>query len=407
MSKTSLISRLKLRLQPATRLAARVIKGVVKALIFLTLIVCAIWAGLLLWIQLVDYPVMRWLVVAVGAVFSLITLINYIRHSKQGAKWLAGFSVLWVLLAMWFAWLPAKQDRPWQPEVSRYLSISQDEQNPNLVTLHNVRDFDWVRAPDSETLVQPTEPYYYKVAAETAKEKGERIDLVAKERWVDRTVDLSKLSGVDIINSYWMGAPIGHTLLSFRFEDDRPLSFSIEIRKEEDEVFSAIGGFFKQFEMIVVAAEERDIVYTRSNVRGEQVYLFPVQGMTQQQIQELFLQYLNQAEQLQQEAKWYNTLIRNCTTVLFDMARDVTKGDGLFPRDYRILASGYVPNYLYDEGLLPAGNWDIKQWYKRAHINPKVASFSEADNQSAYDYSQKIREGLPIPKPSISNNPES
>ncbi len=84
--------------------------------------------------------------------------------------------------------------------------------------------------------------------------------------------------GANIITSYWMGPKIAHTLSSaFDFAHSAPLTFSIEIRKEKNEDFSAIGGFFCKFEVSLIAADEKDIIYTRSNIRGEQVYFFPDQ----------------------------------------------------------------------------------------------------------------------------------
>ncbi|PNK60573.1 DUF4105 domain-containing protein [Psychrobacter sp. FDAARGOS_221] len=374
----------------------RVLSGVLKWACYLCVLLAILWAGLVLWVHLNNIPWLRALVLVVVSAGVLTAVICYVRRGQHWQKWIGGVALGWLALAAWYVWLPAKQDRNWMPEVSKVVQFSQDASNTNVITLHNVRDFDWVRAEGSETLVQPTKPYYKK-----AVKKSDQ-DQVAQERWVERTVDLDQLTGVDIINSYWMGEQIGHTLLSFRFADQRPLSFSIEIRKEVGESFSTFGGFVKQFEMAVVAAEERDIVYTRSNVRGEQVYMFPVEGMPQQQLKSLFMAYLNQISELQQEATWYNTLLRNCTTVIFDMARNIDSE--LFPWDYRILLSGYVPNYLSDQGLLPNQeganqNWDMSQWYVNAHINPKVADFSHADNQDPEAFSKQVRQGLPLPNP--------
>ena len=90
-----------------------------------------------------------------------------------------------------------------------------------------------------------------------------------------REYDLDQLRSADLVLSYWMGPAIAHTLVSFGFDDGkgprRYLTFSVEIRKEAHESFSAIGGFFKQFELSLVAAEERDILRVRSNLRGEDV----------------------------------------------------------------------------------------------------------------------------------------
>ncbi|WP_155516103.1 DUF4105 domain-containing protein, partial [Acinetobacter pittii] len=84
-----------------------------------------------------------------------------------------------------------------------------------------------------------------------------------------------------------------------------PLVFSIEIRKEKTEEFSAIGGFFRKYELSLIASDEKDIVYTRSNIRKEQVYNFPV-NMPRSEQKALFLEYLKKADELRAEPKWYN-----------------------------------------------------------------------------------------------------
>lgn len=90
-----------------------------------------------------------------------------------------------------------------------------------------------------------------------------------------RTFDLNQLNGITLL-LYWMGPQIAHTLVSFEFKNQQPLVFSIEIRKEKTEEFSAIGGFFRKYELSLIASDEKDIVYTRSNIRKEQVYNFLV-----------------------------------------------------------------------------------------------------------------------------------
>ncbi|MEH6667579.1 MAG: DUF4105 domain-containing protein, partial [Psychrobacter sp.] len=251
--------------------------------------------------------------------------------------------------------------------------------NPDLITLTNIRNFDWQTEED------------------------------AIEHWDTRTIDLSKLSGVDVTNSYWMGPLIAHTLVSFRFEDDRPLAFSFEIRKEDGESFSALAGFFRRYELSLIAAEERDIIYTRSNARGEQVYLFPISNLQQHEVRSLFESYLTAADDLNAKPAWYNTLISNCTNIIFYMAR-IVSGDRL-PWDYRIWVSGWLPNYLYDVGMLDAAPeknnqpWSMNTWYERTHINPKAKGFdnqvnSQSDidrDKNSHKFSQQIRQDIPIP----------
>ena len=86
-----------------------------------------------------------------------------------------------------------------------------------------------------------------------------------------RTYSLAHLTDVDLIMSYWGNEAIAHTIISFGFDTGPRLAFSIEIRKEREEAYSTIAGFFKQYELAIVAADERDVVRVRSNVRGEDV----------------------------------------------------------------------------------------------------------------------------------------
>ena len=323
--------------------------------------------------------------------------ISYkISQIPTATKYLAGLYIAVLLLGVsWFISITPQQQRDWQPDVSQRLSYQRDANNPDLITLTNVRNFDWYTIHDT---------------TDNSTADNNTAEISATERWETRTIDLSKLAGVDVINSYWMGPLIAHTLVSFRFEDDRPLSFSLEIRKEKGESFSALGGFFKRFELSLIAAEERDIIYTRTNVRGEQVYLFPISHLQQSEVKSLFESYLMAADELNAEPAWYNTLTSNCTNIIFYMAR-IVSGERL-PWDYRIWVSGWLPDYLYEVGMLNAKpeqrnqRWSMEKWYQRAHLNPKVKGFvnkpptpNDMHNSAAHEreFSKQIRQGIPMP----------
>ena len=363
---------------------------IVTALIF-----SAVWLLMAIWYQFGGNSTVTWFAttVIIGLLTALLTvrylpkrvlskqvLKSFINNQAKNktSKWLTGLYVgVWLTGAGWFVSITPQQLRDWKPEVGQILSYTRDANNSDLITFTNVRNFDWHTGDD------------------------------ATERWETRTVDMSKLSGVDVINSYWMGPLIAHTLVSFRFEDDRPLSFSLEIRKENGESFSALGGFFKRYELSLIASEERDIIYTRSNARGEQVYLFPVSHLQQHEVKSLFESYLIAADELNAKPEWYNTLTSNCTNIIFYMAR-VVSGERL-PWDYRIWVSGWLPNYLYDLGMLDASpqnntqsannaqSWSMDTWYERAHINPKVKGFNNGNNIHGSEFSMQIRQGIPIP----------
>lgn len=353
---------------------------IIRFLLVLALLLSAMWLLLALWYQFGIKSVLTWsaMLIITSLLTALITalyrpkLVNKIIGFSHTRRWLAvSYAIIWVLGLSWFMSIEPLDNRNWQPEVSQRVTYERDATNPDLITFTNVRNFDW------------------------------RTESKATERWETRTVDMSKLSGVDVTNSYWMGPLIAHTLVSFRFEDDRPLAFSFEIRKEVDESFSALAGFFRRYELSLIASEERDIIYTRSNTRGEQVYLFPISHLQQREVKALFESYLSAADELNTKPAWYNTLTSNCTNIIFYMAR-IVSGDRL-PWDYRIWVSGWLPNYLYNVGMLDANPektgqpWSMDTWYERTHINPKVRGFQNSSDIHNSDFSTQIRQGIPIP----------
>lgn len=338
--------------------ASRWLFGLLNALFTLLVILSSIWLGLALWIQQPLGTIFTPILIALWVIFACVILGIYfhtplISRRRDILLYLGAFA----LALLWYFSLQPQQHRDWNPEVARVLHY---ERQGNIVHLHNVRNFNWRTEHDYD------------------------------EVWQTRTIDLNDIQAVNILTSYWMGPHIAHTLVSFDVKDQAPLTFSIEIRKEKNESFSAIGGFFRKFELSLVASEEKDIVYTRSNIRGEQVYFFPIK-MQPDMAQELFLAYLDKADQLAAQPKWYNTLSSNCTTLVFDMVQAVTQQ--ALPSDYRLLASGYLPNYLYDLNALDT-KWDMTTWYQKAHVNPKVKATVFLNNS---DYSQTIRQGLPVP----------
>ncbi|ENX61996.1 MULTISPECIES: DUF4105 domain-containing protein [Acinetobacter] len=333
--------------------------GLLHSLFTLCVILSSVWLCLALWIQQPLGTFFSRAVIALWVLFALSLIGVYVSgHLVSRRTDIIIYCVAFACALIWYFSLEARQDRDWNPEVAEQLSY---EKNGDLVKLHNVRNFDW-HADGSYDI-----------------------------HWEDRSIDLNKITGINVITSYWMGPQIAHTLVSFDFSDQKPLVFSIEIRKEKGEDFSAIGGFFRKYELSLVASDEKDLIYTRSNVRHEQVYLFPIR-MPAAERKALFIEYLHKADELRAEAKWYNTLTSNCTTLVFDMVQAINPQR--LPKDYRLLASGYLPNYLYDLKALNQ-NYSMKEWYRLAHINPRAEQYEQQPNQSSEYFSDVIRIGLP------------
>lgn len=333
--------------------------SVIATLLILALM---IWVCLFLWVHQVIGVLTFGLIVCFVVCAMLICWHNCQRWLSEHHQWSVpasylklakcGFWGLTLLAVTSFFAMPARNDRNWYPEVMRQVDF---EQQGSHIKVYNVRNFDW----QSPTQYQ--------------------------QNWQTRQYDLDKLSSMDLILSIWDNPNIAHTMISFGFDDGQRLVFSVEIRKEIGESFSSIGGFFRLYELSVIAADEKDVIYTRSNIRKESVYLYPVR-YEKAKMQQLFLTYLHAGQNLQTRPRWYNTLLSNCTTVIYDMVKQIDD----VPMDYRILVSGRLPDYLYELGVLD-NRYSLAQLKQLAHINPKLEQYG---HMSSDQYSTIIRQGL-------------
>jgi hypothetical protein len=256
----------------------------------------------------------RFAVIACTGALALVGMLCVLARRNFRHGWMA-FILCLASAMLWWSTIAPQQDLAWAPDTAQGVTA---EFQGDTVIVHNIRDFVW---EDENT---------------------------AAEQWKSETYSLNAISSVDLLTSVWSSPAIAHVLISFGFFDGRYLAFSAEIRREADEEFSSIGGFFKKFELVLIAAEERDIVKLRTNYRSEDVSLFPLR-LTPEQARRLLVSYLERGNQLAAEPEFYNTVTANCTTVIFRLARLVDPG---LPFDWRVLASGYLPAYLFDLGAI-------------------------------------------------------
>jgi hypothetical protein len=292
---------------------------------------------------------LAWSFVALGLV-ALGALA--VRRARRPAG--IAFAVAFALvLAIWGSATPSN-DRDWQPEVAvlPYAVIDGD-----LVTVHNIRNFDY------RTEIDFTPAYY------------------------DRAFDLRRLDRVDLVAVYWMGAAIAHLFVTFGFGDDH-LAISIEARKDRTRPYATVPGFFRQYELVYVVGDERDVIRVRTNYRKsppEDVYLFRVKGPLENG-RRIFLDYMREINTLRERPRFYNTLTTNCTTMILAHA---AVNPGALPYSWKVLLSGYAPEYAYDMGRLD-GSLPFEELKRRAHINAVAQAADKAP-----DFSRRIRAGLP------------
>ncbi len=328
----------------------QILKFSLTSLLSLFIILAALWSGLALYYQL---PVaLPWLSLAIvlWSGLSIFALQRLWRHSLwQG---LLIYLLLHGAVLLWWTALSPSNQQLWEDDVAQMTSGTI---NGDQVTLFNVRNFDW----HSETDYTP--------------------------RWETRHYDLSQLKSVDMLTSHWGMEAIAHVLVSFGFDNRQFVTFSVEIRKKQGQQFSEIAGFFKQYELSILATDEHDAIAVRPNVRGEDTFLYRI-DMPEKIRRQLFLSYVEQANQLIEEPRFYNTVTANCTTLVFGMMQHISGG---LPLDRRLLLTGYLPSYIDELDGLTDG-FDLAQLRSAGRITER-----SKQAQSSENYSKIIRQGVP------------
>jgi hypothetical protein len=321
---------------------------VLRLLLGLLLLAGIGWGALALWF---DGPADRWLagLLSTGWVAACLAALIAMRPPAYALTTVTlGFMVL---LGWWFS-IPPRNNRDWYPDVARLPAAT--IVGPQ-VTIHNLRNFDYHSETDYT------------------------------ERWETRTFDLDRLQGMDLFISFWGPTLIAHTITSWEFADGSHLAISIETRKEKGESYSAVRGFFRQYELYYVVADERDVIGQRTNYRGERVYLYRIK-VKPEFARALLLDYLAEVNRLAEQPRWYNALTSNCTTVIRHHVRQVSPG---YPWSWKILANGYLDELAYARGTIDT-TLPLVELRQRSDITAKAHA---ADRDPAF--SQQIRADLP------------
>lgn len=323
-----------------------------RVLIAMPVLLVTLWWALALYFA---GPGPAWAHVALAAVYALgtVALLVWLRPFRLA---LGIWGVALLLILFWWSTIRPSNDRDWQPDVARLPSA---ELQGDKLTVHNIRNLDYRSETD------------YTV------------------RYEDRTYDLSKLRGLDLFMIYWGSPAIAHTIMSWQFDGGPPLAVSIETRKKNGQEYSAVKGFFKQYEIIYVVAEERDVVRLRTNYRGEEVYLYRLKTPLPQ-ARALLLDYVRSMNDLVDQPQFYNALTDNCTT---SIRRHVTHiNPNAPPFDWRFIANGYGDELMYERG-----NVDTRMPFAELRARSRINARAKAANQDPF-FSLRIREGIPDPR---------
>jgi len=263
-----------------------------------------------------------------GGLVLLGFLIAFIIMPKRKRTTLV-FAGWFIFMLGWYLLIPASHDRNWKPEVAK---LPHGEINVDQITIHNIRNFDYSSETEFEI------------------------------RYEDRTYDLSKLESMDYLVSDWGLGTIVHSMFSFGFSDGKQLCVSVETRPEIGEEYSTVRGFFRQFELIVILADENDLLGQRIWHRKENVYVYPIKS-TPSELRRGFLHIIDVVNQVHAKPRWYNTLTDNCTLALMPDA-----SERRITLDYRVLLNGDSPQMLYENGVIDT-QLSFEEAKKKYHVN--------------------------------------
>lgn len=326
---------------------ARILGWLIAGIWLLAQLLLIGWASLAIYFSNLPWPWLRLaLAVAFAGFAAWVFWVQRQRHMR------VALAITYLGVVAWWIAIPPSHDRNWRPE---FAVMPRAVIDGDRVRLTGVRNFDYRTRHDFTP------------------------------RYEEREVQLSHLSGLDFYVSYWSEGLVGHTFLSFVFDNAPPLSISIETRPEVGEGFAPIASMFKQFELIYVVGSERDLVGVRTNHRRETTYLYRL-NTSAEDARRLLLIYLARINELADRPEFYHLLSNNCTLNIIRYANAAGR-QGRF--DLRHLFNGLIDSYLYHSGRV---NTDLPfdELRRRSLINAAAQAAGDAP-----DFPQRIRASLP------------
>lgn len=309
--------------------------------------------GLIAWSSLaIYYSNLPWISLRITLAVIFAAFGVWALWIARKPRFILLFAVLFSGIVIWWLTILPSNDRDWKPEVAVMPRAIIDG---DTVRFTGFRNFDYRTRHDFTV------------------------------RYEEREVSISHLIGVDFYISYWMKGPVGHTFVSFIFDNAPPVSISIETRPQVGQSFAPVASMFKQFELIYVVGSERDVVRVRTNYRGEKVYLYHLK-ISREKARELFRVYLNRINQLADKPEFYNLLSNSCTVNIIRYANKAGRVGRINVRHY---LNGLIDGYLYAHRWLNT-SLSFGELRRRSLINEEAR---EADQSP--DFSRLIRISLP------------
>jgi len=256
--------------------------------------------------------------------------------------------------------LKPSNDRNWS---QNHKVLQTAEFNGNMVTVRNVRYSKYAKNIQQNPA--------------SATETDEAYTTI----YYDAVFNLDEIQTMDLVIVPFQAMPsLAHVQTSFGFADGRHIALSIEARYEEGEKYDPVAAGLRQFELIYVFADERDLIRIGSALNKNDVHLYQLK-LTPAEIREVFVDTLNRANALSKKPEFYHPLWNSCVT---NLVHHINKSrPNAIPREYRTLLPGLMDEYVYDLKLMVTPAKTFKEAKENAKVNWLIEKYGDLEYFSA------------------------
>lgn len=310
------------------------------------------WYGLGAWTTLAVFytvPLPGWLVTLAAAAIAAL----FITARRRQGRTLAALLVAAAVIVYYLGFVTPDPNQDWAPEHSRMPIVRIDG---NKVHVGNARNFTW----HSPTDFTPG--------------------------WYDRTYDLDKIETM-----YYVVVPlpmlrgVAHVFVCFGFSDGQAVAVSVEGRRVHGRPYQLLPSLFRQFQLIYVVGDERDVVGLRGGVWNKPVYFYPART-TAERKRAIFVDMMERAHALEERPEFYHLIFNNCmNNILYHLRR---LGGRPLPHDLRVLLTGLSDRVAYDLGYI-----DTDLPFEQARVAFRIDEWM-ASAPLDEDFSRRLRETL-------------
>lgn len=168
--------------------------------------------------------------------------------------------------------------------------------------------------------------------------------------WYERTYDLRKLDSMHyVVASFAHWEAVAHVFVCFGFSDGQHVAISVEGHRLKGRPYGVLSSMFRQFQLIYIVGDERDVVGLRGAIWKDPVFFYPART-TQERKRAIFVDMMKRAHSLEEDPEFYHLIFNNCmNNILYHLRR---LGGRPLPSDLQMLLTGLSDRVAHRLGYI-------------------------------------------------------